>query len=560
MLIEVQCAFWCFGLFLANVWRKPLPNCLQLRPMMASSKVLEHLTCGICRELYDRTDRKPRVFACGHTFCSDCSKKGETAARQQRLQWTCFVCRTPATTRAESLPISYALMDVAEEIKPLPPWTECKEFEPELVNPVVCVRNTSDAVQVATLLSVNTLSLTDRAEIVTVLHRYVGSQLAEFSSSDLAKICQQMIAFGRAEFLDHDIRHRVGSFIGGCAKAHPDQSEPVLQSGGVLFLVSCMDHIHVQAHSSTSPWQVEMKMLVLALLYVAQMTDPAVKLELRRLGAHARALALYVHAEYDDFSLTMLNAFLVHMASTPGASSQTFHGIHEQFLDVLAAILRARLSVALPMTPDAAVNIRGVVATTCQLISCIAQVDAHAASIARHIPMMLRTLQAYEFDVVVARRLTEAIRSVLLGPHEHVNAFVEAGGCQVISSLIHRHCANREIVLFATSCLNAVTGVHHTQNHANGPNGLCMAQAFTELVHIYHSDAALAFHIYFGILYLCQTESCRLFFLAKIPPARWGVYLDHPINEAFTDVLAPIVAQLRNTLLGNVAAVVVPQP
>ena len=84
---------------------------------MASSKpvsgILDHLTCGICMEQYDRKKRVPKILPCEHTFCLDCLNN----IRVSRTRMECPMCRCQHSVSPDGFVTSRTVLDIVDELQ-----------------------------------------------------------------------------------------------------------------------------------------------------------------------------------------------------------------------------------------------------------------------------------------------------------------------------------------------------------------------------------------------------------------------------------------------------------
>eukprot|EP00736_Rhodelphis_marinus_P012405 Rmarinus@m.17777 len=77
---------------------------------MDSSSLKEKLTCNICGEIYNESDRLPRSFPCLHTFCHQCVQDWYVA----KAEFQCPACRKVArgVSSTTDIPVNYAVKDM----------------------------------------------------------------------------------------------------------------------------------------------------------------------------------------------------------------------------------------------------------------------------------------------------------------------------------------------------------------------------------------------------------------------------------------------------------------
>ena len=69
------------------------------------------LQCKICCESYNKTDRKPLILPCGHTFCKDTISKLINKKQQNAIE--CPICKTITPCNVpEDMIVNYELLEM----------------------------------------------------------------------------------------------------------------------------------------------------------------------------------------------------------------------------------------------------------------------------------------------------------------------------------------------------------------------------------------------------------------------------------------------------------------
>ena len=91
------------------------------------------LTCDICYNEYDETDKIPRILSCGHTFCTQCIK------RFLEEKSSCPTCvKVIKHERIEDIPINFLAMSLLENES-----TEDSEESEDLESQGQCSKHSS---------------------------------------------------------------------------------------------------------------------------------------------------------------------------------------------------------------------------------------------------------------------------------------------------------------------------------------------------------------------------------------------------------------------------------
>ena len=69
------------------------------------------LSCKICYYSYNKTDRKPLILTCGHTFCKDTISKLINEKQQNAIE--CPICKTITPCNVpEDMIVNYELLEM----------------------------------------------------------------------------------------------------------------------------------------------------------------------------------------------------------------------------------------------------------------------------------------------------------------------------------------------------------------------------------------------------------------------------------------------------------------
>ena len=83
---------------------------------MASSGLLDRMSCGVCMEAFDDKAHVPQLLPCQHTFCLSCLTSMDKASIAE-TRITCPVCRSKHAIPRRGFTTNRAVLDIVEEIQ-----------------------------------------------------------------------------------------------------------------------------------------------------------------------------------------------------------------------------------------------------------------------------------------------------------------------------------------------------------------------------------------------------------------------------------------------------------